>query len=155
MSNSNSRRTFLGTGAVISAGIALGAFTKASLAKQPRTMTQSAFLQRSDRRLDDDEMRLMLVGNTMMGVTYKGDEYLAFLDADGSVDKLIGDRRETGQWKIQDRLLVMKFPTLAGGAEFSLKLYKYRLTALYKGYSPTESRWTWFVIEPGKAKELA
>jgi hypothetical protein len=29
------------------------------------------------------------------------------------------------------------------------------MTALYKGYSPDEKRWTWFVTEPGKAKELA
>jgi hypothetical protein len=155
MSNSRSRRTFIGAGAAISAGIALGAFTKASLAKQPRTMTQNAFLQRSDRRLDDTQTRLLLAGNSMIGVTHKGAEYVAYLAKDGSVDKLIGNRRETGRWKIRDGMLFMKFPTLANGKEFGLKLYKYRLTALYKGYSPNESRWTWFVTEPGKAKELA
>ena len=117
-------------------------------------MTQNAFLQRTDRRLDDVEMRLVLVGNTMIGVTYKGEEYLAHIAKDGSVDKMIGKRRETGRWEIRDGVLYMKFPTLAGGAKFNLKLYKYRLTTLYKGYSSTENRWTWFVAEPGKAQEL-
>lgn len=155
MSNASSRRTFIGTGAAISAGVALGAFTRASLAKQPRTMTQSAFLDRSDRRLNDAQIRRLLVGNSMFGVTHKGHEYVAYIDEDGSVDKMVGDRRETGRWAIRDGKLYLKFPTLASGEEFALELYKYRLEALYKGYSPKERRWTWFVTERGKAKELA
>ncbi len=155
MSKTKSRRNFLGTGAVVSMGVALGAFSRAGLAKQPRTMTKNAFLDRADKPLSDAEIRRLVVGNTLVGVTYKGGEYLAYLNKDGSVDKMIDDRRETGRWKIADGTLYLKFPTLASGEEFGLQIYKYRTSPLYKGYSPSEKRWTWFVTEPGKAKELA
>jgi hypothetical protein len=149
------RRGFLATSTVISAGITLGAFTRTSLAAQPKTMAESTFVDRSDKRLDDAEIKELLTDRTLMGVTYKGQEFLAYLDADGKIDKMVGDRRETGDWKVVDGELVMQFPTLAGGEQFSLQLYQYKNGVLYKGWSPGQQRWMWFVSEPGKAQELA
>ncbi len=76
-------------------------------------------------------------------------------NGDGKIDKMVGDRRETGDWQIVDRQLLLQFPTLAGGEQFGLQIYRYKDGVLYKGWSSGEQRWIWFVSEPGKAEELA
>lgn len=155
MSKTESRRVFLGNGAVIGAGIALGAFTRASLAATPKVQAENVFLDRSDHRLDEAEIRKLLKGNTMIGVTHRGSEYVAYLGNDGTVDKRIDVRREVGRWIAKLGALYFQFPTLANGERFGLQIYEYKQGVLYKGWSPDEKRWTWFVVEPGKAKELA
>ena len=78
MSNAKSRRDFFKTGAAITAGMALGAFTAAGLAGEPKAMAANTFLDRYDKRIAGAELGELLVGHTMMGVTYKGREYLAY-----------------------------------------------------------------------------
>jgi len=155
MTNTTKRRDFLQLGTVISAGLAAGAFTTASLAAQPKTMSKDSFLGRFDTRLGTDEIRQLMVGNTMEGVTFKGQEYIAFVNEDGTVDKMVGDRRETGTWEIKDNGIAFQFPTLANGGRFFLEIYHHKNGELYKGWSVDENRWVWFVTEPGKASELA
>lgn len=156
MSDTTTRRNVLGLGAALSAGIAAGAFTRESLAAEPKTKAEGAFVGRYDERLGPEEIRATLVGNTMAGVTYKGQEFLMFVGEDGKVDKLVGDRRETGDWEIADGTIAMQYPTLAGGQKFALELFRFQNhPALFKGYSPTERRWIWFVMEEGRAPELA
>ncbi len=155
MTNTGKRREFLQYGSAVGAGLALGAFTRTSLASQPKTMADSDFLGRFDTPMSDQEIRKLVVGNTMDGVTFKGQEYLAYLDPDGTVDKMIGERREVGRWDIENGGIGFQFPTLAGGNHFFLKVYHHKNGVLYKGWSPDEQRWVWFVTDPGKAAELA
>jgi hypothetical protein len=155
MTASTTRRSLLVGSAVIGTGLALGAFTRASLAAMPLTMSEKAFLDRFDHRLDNASIRDLLVGNTMEGVTFKGDEFLAYIAPDGAVDKIIGDRRDSGKWQIENDEFSMEFKQLAGGKPFSLRVFQFKDSNLFKGWSPTEKRWAWFVVEPGKAKELA
>ncbi len=148
------RREFLGYGTAITTGLAMGAFTTNILAAAPKTMGEGDFVGGFDARLDDAQIRQVLVGNTMEGVTYKGQEYAAYIDPDGMIDKMIGDRREQGRWDIKDGTFDMQFPTLGGGNPFALQVYQHNNGAIYKGWSPTEQRWTWFVPVEGKASTL-
>lgn len=152
MGSDDSRRTFLGTGTALATGLALGVFTKSSLAAEPKTKAAKAFLRRADRRLDAAAIRNLVVGKTMMGVTYKGAEYLAYFSPDGTVDKMVDVRREKGRWTIVDDTLAFKFPTLGGGAPFSLQVHRHPSGRIHKAWSPTDARWTWFIVEAGKAK---
>lgn len=154
MAADQERRQFIGTGAAITAGLALGAFSRESLAADPKNLSAETFIGRYDSRLDDTGVRKLIAGQTIMGVTYKGSEYLAYFDPNGTVDKMIDVRRDQGRWSVQDRRLGFDFPKLAGGKPFALEIYRYRNGVLHKGWSPQEKRWTWFVVEPGKAKEF-
>ena len=154
MSDAKCRRVFLKTGAAIATGVALGAFTAAGLAGEPKEKAARAFLDRYDKRIGGAELGKLLVGHTMMGVTYKGREFLAYFSEDGTVTKLIDDRRESGRWEISDGKLQMQFPTLAQGDRFAMEVWRYKDSVLYKGWSAGQERWAWFVLEPGKAKEL-
>ena len=139
------RRDLLNFGAVLGTGLAMGAFTTKSLAQLPKTMDKGDFVGGFDERLDEDQLRRLISGHTIDGVTYKGQEYSAYFDPNGMVDKAVGNRREQGQWQIKDDTLQMQFPTLAGGDRFDLQVYAHQNGGLYKGWSEGERRWTWFV----------
>lgn len=154
MISDDSRRKFLGTTSVIATGLALGAFTKSSLAADPKNIPADVFVKRADRLLGAAAIRDLVAGKTMIGITHKGGEFLAYFDSDGTVAKMVDVRREKGRWQITQNNLAFKFPTLGGGAPFSLQIHQHPTGPLYKAWSPTDQRWAWFVVEPGRAKEL-
>jgi hypothetical protein len=150
MSKNVKRRTFLGNSIVLSSGLAVGAFSAESLAEAPATQSRKLFLHKSDKRLHNKELRSLFNADapiSLQGITYKGSQFTQLMKADGTIVKEMDDgRKEKGQWSIKKDELVMKFPTIAGGEQIPLQIYRFKKGNLYKAWSPSTGRWSWFVI---------
>ena len=156
MENDKHRRQFLLSGLAISAGVASGAFSQASLAASPAKQAKDLFTTPNDKQLTDKELTILLSDNTMAGVTHKGSQYMTYLQKGGTAIKEIDDgRKEKGQWKIENNELTLRFPTIASGESFSMMIYRFKQGDLYKGWAPKTHRWTWFIVEQGKASEIS
>ena len=155
MDQPKNRRQFLISSLAVSAGVATGAFSQASLADTPAKQKKDLFMSENDTRIKGQALNTLLSNNTMAGVTHKGSQYMTYLQKGGIAIKEIDDgRKEKGHWSVKNDELMLEFPTIAGGEAFSMIIYRFKQGNLYKGWSPKTHRWTWFIVEPGKATEI-
>ncbi|MCP3944182.1 MAG: hypothetical protein GY710_22270 [Desulfobacteraceae bacterium] len=110
-------------------------------------------------RLSGKQINEIAVGNTLIGVTYKGVPYVLHFDPNGEVILQMNDgRKEVGKWEINNDHIMSQWPTIANNERLELDYYQYKNGHIYLSvatqFPHKSSRWSWFVIEPGRNEQL-
>ena len=133
-------------------GVALPAFAKASNAHAQQHVS-SITLTSETSPLSSEEIKRMLIGNTLVGILQDGDRYRLFLDLDGNAYLKMDDgREEIGRWTLLDNgLIKSRFPSVADNDELTMSYFQAQSGDEFFNVVDHGQRWGKFHVRQGDA----